>query len=317
MVRYSNRYILDITLAAWLFFLGTELFLIYTVLYSDYESYCVDFLCSSEYIYLASLLAFFIGTLWFVHLSYPEQMEAEMISIFKYIQVKDFNEVDFGNRYIWGCNFCLLGWFFLLATLPLIAIPIWGYAVGYYTEDSFLLYFFLYLAFILFSLFFVVITFPESMISNNGRGTSYIYNTCFACCLGPLYKDDKSDYRYPDTTITGFFQKHFGSDFLFSVWFFFILSIVQLIYAIYDMIIGGDKYIWINFIASLFFAIGSGLFVYTSYPNSFFSRYWWCLLTLQKEEVLEFGPEMNGIMNAMMSGPSSTEVAAKETTPLI
>ena len=311
MARYSNRYILDITIAAWLFLFGTGLFLIYTVLYGDYESYCVDFLCASEYIYLASLLAFFAGTLWFVHLSYPEQMEAEMISIFKYFDVKDFNEVDFGNRYVYGCNFCLLGWFFLFATLPLIIIPIWGYDVGYYSINEFLLYFFLYLLFILFSIFFVVITFPESMVSNNGRGTSYIYNTLFYCFLGPLYNEDVSDYKYPDTTVTGFFQKHCGSDFLFSVWLFFILSIVQLIYVIYGMFVYDDKYVWINFIASVFLAVGSGLFVYTSYPNSFFSRYWWCSMTFQKDEVLEYGPEMTSIMNAMMGQ------SPEETKPLV
>ena len=307
MVRYSNRYILDITVAAWLFFIGTGLFLIYTVLYGDYESYCTDFLCASEYIFLASIISLFIGSLWFVHLSYPEQMEAEMISIFKYFEVKDFNEVDFGKRYIYGCNFCLLGWFFLLATIPLIIIPIWGYAAGVYTENEFLLYFFLYLIFILFALFFVIITFPESMMANNGRGTSYIYDTLFYCCLGPLYNDDKSDYKYPDTTIIGFFQKHLGSDFLSTVWLFFILSIVQLLFAIYDMSVGDDNYVWVNFIASLFLVIGSGLFVYTSYPNSFFSRYWWCLISLQKEEHLEFGPEMKSIMSSMMSGTSSEE----------
>lgn len=312
MARYSNRYILDITVAAWTFLIGTGLFLIYTVLYGDYEPYCVDFLCASEYIYLASLICFFIASLWFVHLSYPEQMEAEMVSIFKYFEVKDFNEVDFDKRYIWGCNFCLLGWFFLLAALPLIVIPIWGYASGVYTENEFLLYFFIYLILILFSFFFVVITFPESMIANNGRGTSYIYDTLFYCCLGPLYNDDKSDYNYPNNTIIGFFQKHLGSDFLSTVWLIFVLSIVQLLSAIYYMSVGDDKYVWVYFIASLLFFIGSGLFVYTSYPNSFFSRYWWCLITLQQEEKLEFGTEMNSIMNAMMSRTS-----LEESKPLV
>jgi hypothetical protein len=85
----------------------------------------------------------------------------------KYFEVKNWDDVDFGNRYIYGCNFCLLGWFFLIAALPLIIIPIWGYAVGAYTVDEFLMYFFLYLIFILFSLFFVVITFPENMIGIN------------------------------------------------------------------------------------------------------------------------------------------------------
>jgi len=85
--------------------------------------------------------------------------------------------------------------------------------------------------------------------------------------------------------------------------------------SIYNLFVGDDKYSWISFIASLFFAIGSGLFVYTSYPNSFFSRYWWCLLTLQKEEQLEFGPEMNSIMNAMMAASSGT--SSEESKPLL
>jgi hypothetical protein len=300
MTRLSNRYLLDITIASWLFLFSIGLFIIYYAIYSDYE--CVnnaDFLCGSDYINLASNIGFLIGSLWFVHLTYPEQMEAEMISIFKYIEVEDFNNVDFGNRYIYGSNFSILGWVFVLAALPLIIIPIWAFAIGAYTVDEFLLYFFLYLGFILISFYFAMTTIPESMIANNGRGSSYLYNTIFACCLGPLYNDEKTDFKYPDTTLIGLFQKHLGSDFLFSVWFLLVLSIVQLVYTIYQIFVGDDKYIWISFMASLFLAIGSGLFVYTSYPNSFFSRYWWCLVTFQEDEKLEFSPELNSIMNEM------------------
>ena len=154
------------------------------------------------------------------------------------------------------------------------------------------------------------------MISNNGRGTSYIYNTCFACCLGPLYNDDKSDYRYKNDTAIGFLQKHIGSDFLFSIWLIFILSIFQFLFTIYELTIGDDKYILVSFFASLLLVIGSGLFVYTSYPNSFFSRYWWCAISSQEDEQLEFGPELSSIMKAMMSGESSSS-SLEETTPLI
>ena len=80
MTRLSNRYLLDITIASWLFLFSIGLFIIYYAIYSDYE--CVnnaDFLCGSDYINLASNIGFLIGSLWFVHLTYPEQMEAEMI----------------------------------------------------------------------------------------------------------------------------------------------------------------------------------------------------------------------------------------------
>ena len=200
---------------------------------------------------------------------------------------------------------------FVLAALPLIIIPIWAFAIGAYTVDEFILYFFLYLGFILISFYFAMTTIPESMIANNGRGSSYLYNTIFACCLGPLYNDEKTDFKYPDTTLIGLFQKHLGSDFLFSVWFLLVLSIVQLIYTIYQIFVGDDNYIWISFMASLFLAIGSGLFVYTSYPNSFFSRYWWCLVTFQEDEKLEFSPELNSIMNEMAGIPPG------ENKPLI
>lgn len=89
---------------------------------------------------------------------------------------------------------------------------------------------------------------------------------------------------------------------------------MQLIYSTYYLFVGNDQYSWISFIASLLFAIGSGLFVYTSYPNKFFSRYWWCLLTFQKEEQLEFGPEMNRIMNAMMAASGTLP---EESKPLL
>lgn len=313
MTRLSNRYLLDITIASWLFLFSIGLFVIYNAIHSDYE--CVnsaDFFCGSDYITLASNLFFFIGSLWFVHLSYPEQMEAEMISIFKYIEVEDFDNVDFGNRYIYGSSFSILGWLFLLAAVLLLIIPIWGIAIGAIAVDEFLLYFFLYLGFILISFYFAMTTIPESMIANNGRGSSYFYNIFFACCLGPLYNDEKTDFKYPDTTLIGLFQKHLGSDFLFSVWFLLILSIAQLIYTIYIFIfVGDDKYIWISFMASLFLVIGSGLFVSASYPNRFFSRYWWCLVTFQEDEKLEFSPEFSSLMNTV------ARISPGENKPLI
>jgi len=178
----------------------------------------------------------------------------------------------------------LLMWLFLLATLPFLAIPIWAYIDGDLTLTGFLIYFFIFVLVILLLVFWLVAAFPESMLMNKMRGSSFFY-ACLACCLGPLYDSTTDDFSAKPDTFAGFIQRHLGGDFLLGAWVFFVASIVQLIYTVYYVCV--DYLDWLAyalFIGSLFLAIGTGLFVYTTYPENAFSRYWWCLSTCQKED---------------------------------
>jgi len=176
----------------------------------------------------------------------------------------------------------VLMWLFLLATLPFLAIPIWAYVDGDSSLSSFLIYFFAFILVILILIFWLVAAFPESMLKNNMRGSSYFYDACLACCLGPLYDPKTGDFSARPDSFGGFIQRHLGGDFLLGAWFFLVAAIAELAYSTYYVAIDDtDGLTWTLFAGSLFVAIGSALFVYTTYPENAFSRYWWCLMTCQ------------------------------------
>jgi len=318
MARINNNYWLDITLASWLVLLGVALLVIFAAMYGDYDANCSDYTCGCDWITMACLLLFLVASLWFVHLSYPETMEAEMMSIMKFMQEPDLNKVGFARRYVWGSNFCILMWIFFVASLPFFAIPIWGYELGYVSYDALVVTLLVYSIIAVFLLLFVVITFPEFMIMNNGRGSSFFYDTFLKCCFGPLYNPQTGMLSHPDEkTWSGVIQKHFQTDFLVGVWILFVASIAQMVYAVYLVIVyPTDAYLWIFFVSSFFLLVGTGIFVYTSYPGMFFSRSCWCYMSCQKEEQLEFDPVIMALMFPPTESPEAG-ASASEESPLL
>lgn len=285
---YDNRYILDITYGAYLVLIGVLIFVVYfcVLFYDVYEAGCTAYECGSTGIELVTIILFAVASCWFVYLAYPEQLKEEIGRIMDFASCESIaKNKSFGERYIWGTNILLLMWLFLLATLPFLAIPIWAYIDGDLTLTGFLIYFFIFVLVILLLVFWLVAAFPESMLMNKMRGSSFFYDACLACCLGPLYDSTTDDFSSKPDTFAGLYQRHLGGDFLLGAWVFFVASIVQLIYTVYYVCV--DYLDWLAyalFIGSLFLAIGTGLFVYTTYPENAFSRYWWCLSTCQKED---------------------------------
>lgn len=299
--NYDNRYVLDITYGAWLILGGVALFVIYFgfALYYAVEDNCTSYECGSVGIELATIIVFFFATIWFVAITYPVQLREEMVRIMDFASCDDIGRSkSLGERFIWGTNYNLLMWLFLLATLPFLAIPIWAYADGDIGLESFLIYFFIFLIVVLILVFWLVATFPESMIKNNCRGSSYIYDSCLACCLGALYDPSTHDFSANPESLAGFIQRNLGGDFLLGAWFFFLASLAQLVYSIYYVCVDyDDGLVYTIFFGSLLLAIGSGLFVYTAYPENAFSRYWWCMSTCQQEETPKVDEEKERLTN--------------------
>ena len=284
---YDNRFVLDITFGAWLILLGILVFVAYfsAYFYDVYVAGCTAYECGSAGIELVTIIIFAAASCWFVYLSYPLQLKEEIGRIMDFAACESIEkQKSFGERYLWGTNMLILMWLFLLASLPFLAIPIWAYIDSDLSLSNFLLYFFVIVFVILLLIFWLVAAFPESMIMNKMRGSSFFYDACLACCLGPLYDPKTEDFSAKADSFAGFIQRHLGGDFLFGAWVFFVAAIAQLAYSIWYVCL--DYLDWLAyafFIGSLLLAIGSGLFVYTTYPENAFSRYWWCLSTCQTD----------------------------------
>jgi len=175
--------------------------------------------------------------------------------------------------------------------------------------DAFVMTVIAYSIVAVFLILFVVITLPEYMIMNNGQGSCLFYDTFLSCCLGPLYDKETGLLSYPDeTTWSGVIQKHFQTDFLVSVWVLFIAAAAQMVYAVYLVILYSttDEYLWIFFMSSFLQQVGTGIFVYASYPGMFFSRTYWCYVSCQKEEHLELDPVLMAVMFPSAPGSATT-----------
>lgn len=285
---YDNRYVLDITYGAWLILLGVLIFLAYfcVLFYDVYEDGCTAYECGAAGIELLLIFLFAAASVWFVYLSYPTQLKEDIGRIMDFASCESIEkQKTFGERYVWGTNMCLLMWLFLAAIIPFLAIPIWAYVDGDFTLAEFLIYLFVFVAAVALLAFWLVAAFPESVLMNKMRGSSFFYDACLACCLGPLYDAKTDDYTAPSDSFAGTVQRHLGSDFLVGAWVFLVGGIAQLALAVYLVCVDyTSAFSWAFFVASLLLALGSLLFVYTAYPEKTFSRYWWCLSTCQAEE---------------------------------
>jgi len=282
--RYDNRFLLDITVAAWLTLAGAFCFALYEAitLYIDYENSCSQFLCGSDAIVLSSAILFFIASLWFVYLSYPEQLELDLACIEEFAVIDDISKrKSFGERFVYGSQLLMLMWLFLLSIFPFYVLVIWAFAAGYLSVAYFVSYFMILVTITLLILFWLAATFPENMILNNGHGSSYFYDICLQCCCGPMKHGGEPDLE----SCSGFWHANTGSDFLVGAWIFFVGAGLALVVAIYEVYLQWTNIlIYAVLISAILIFVASALLVSSSYPGQFFSRFWWCTLTCQKGE---------------------------------
>jgi len=284
--RYDNRYVLDVTVAAWLLLIGAFLFAleVATTLYIDYENSCSAYLCGSLGTVLASAIIFLIATCLLVFISYPEELEYDLAC------VEEFGVVDsiekrksFGERFLWGSRLLIFMWLQVLALVPLYVLVIWSYTTGDLSLAYFISYFLILVTISLLVIFWIAATFPENMIKNDGRGSSYFYDLFLSCCWGARLSSTPD--LEEECTCNNFWSKHAGSDFLVGSWVFFGLAGIGLVVAIYYTYEQWTNVlIYLVLISAVLVFVGSALFVSSSYPGQFFSRFWWCTITCQKTE---------------------------------
>ncbi len=228
------------------------------------------------YNYLAYLLAsiiYIVATVLFLTVSYPDAYDKFMYETAS----ADVTKMTFMERYISGNMLLIASWLIFFATLPIIVYPCWAMAEGnleYLTGCVYLITVFFIL---LFLGFFIVACFPENLALNGGRGSSMLYDVLFSCpccdtfccCFGGK----------------AWLQTHFGNDLLASLWLIVLGSIFCLALAVYYVVVNSKmvvSYMWL--LSSLFFTIGSYLFVYTFYHENYGSTICFDFLTCSKSE---------------------------------
>lgn len=286
--RYDNSFMLDLTLSAYILLAGSFLFSVYEsfIYFMDYENGCSEYTCGIDAIVLASSGVLLLAIFFFVRLSYPEELKRDLALVTEFAVVDSISKrKSFGERFIWGSNWPILMWLFLIALLPIIAIPVWGYKEGDLSTSYFVSYLLIIIFIALLLIFWLVATLPESMIANNGQGSSYFYDLTLSACCGTLHlapdQDESNGDEYFCCNVY-FWKKHTGSDFLVGSWVFFGVSGAALAVSIYYTYLEYQNLlIYIMLVSSLLFFVGTAILVYCSYPGQFFSRFWWCTMTCQ------------------------------------
>lgn len=282
--RYDNRYVLDITVAAALLLIGSFLLALYEafVLFLDYENSADSNTLACDGVVLASSGLLLLGAFIFMYISYPEELRYEL-HVIESFKSDNGPRHSFAQRYLWGSSLLVVMWIFVLATLPLFAVPPLKYLAGSIDLAYCIVYELIIAAGTVVLVFWLVATFPENMSSNEGRGSSWFYDTFLACCpISQCCGDDN------------FLKQHAGSDFLVGSWFFFggagifFAVVVYYCYIQYQYLL-----IYCALLGAIAIWIGSALLVWCSYPGTFYSRMWWCLMTCQNGEVWVAEEDLN------------------------
>lgn len=110
---------------------------------------------------------------------------------------------------------------------------------------------------------------PENMQANDGRGSSWFYDNiakcCCCCCVGE------------DSVC----KTHFGNDNLAGGWLFFILTTLLVPFSFFTFSYGVAFGIS-SIVCAVGFSVGSGIFVYVSYPENMLSTVIFDTLTCTK-----------------------------------
>lgn len=274
--RYDNRYVLDITVAAALLLIASFLLALYEsfILFLDYENSEDATTLACDGVVLASSVLFLLGTMIFMYVSYPDQLRHEL-QLVEGFKGEGAERHSFGERYLWGTSLLCVMWIFVLATLPLFAVPVLKYEAGSFDLAYCIVFELIVATGLLVLAFWLVATLPENMMQHNGRGSRYFHETFLSCCPVSSCCGDED-----------FLLQHAGSDFLVGSWLFFagagifFAVVVYYCYIQYQYLL-----IYIALIGAIALWAGASLLVFVSYPGNFYSRLWWCLMTCQKGEV--------------------------------
>lgn len=253
----------DVLMSCWFLLLSTLFFTIIPIqMLIDSNSSTPTVKLVYYSCFLISGALYLIGTIAFLAVSYPEAMEELMQSMTK----MDPSKMSFWEKYFYGNSLLIMTWFFALATLPIVIYYVYGMIEGSVSIAYGVLA--MIASFVAFGILFiwVVATFPENIIKNEGRGSQYVL-----------------EFMSRNKMFCGreeFWSYHFQSDFLVGSWAFLLISALALPGAIYFFVMNPTTFeYYMLLLSSTFFVLGSILLVHASYPGNFTSDLSWRILT--------------------------------------
>lgn len=257
----------DLQLGSWLFLVSSILFLIISCryVYVGYNDYDDDFTQVNFLILLISSILFVIASGLFVYASYPQ----EMMKLMTRIQSQEASRLTFIEKYFIGNYFTIALWLLTISLLPVFVYIIWAYIDGIIEIAVFIFFLVVMVAVYAALALWIIASFPESLESNNGMGSTYFFN--LFCCF---------DYFFDNKV---FLKKHLTPDFLAASWIFVVFvmaGVVVSAYLLYANYLSPDLWIYVLFLCSIvILSIGSLLFVYGVYPyNIAGSNLFWQVL---------------------------------------
>lgn len=277
----------DMQIASWMFLISSALFIAMEVdEILDAERGIDDpdiYIKVEDWCFLVMGILFTLGSIYFVILSYPAEMAAEMNKIAH----EDMSKLTFLERYFTGTDFLIATWLFLLCGLPLF-----GYT-GYMLADdpsscSGWVLLLGSLGYVAILSVWVIASMPENLVANDGKGSSYFFDYCFQpycfplfCCYGVCCR------CCCNSMDLALWRVHLGTDMLAGGWLFFLMACLLMPYAIYYAIwFPGETYTWLTMGSTVGFVWGAGLMVYTSYPENVGSTWTWDTMTCNKASKL-------------------------------
>mmetsp|Transcript_6040 Transcript_6040/g.7423 ORF Transcript_6040/g.7423 Transcript_6040/m.7423 type:complete len:307 (-) Transcript_6040:59-979(-) len=254
---WSYHFGTDLLIASWCF-VGASIiwFVLELEVILDEDKVHRFYVAFSHDCTLACTILFLIGSVYFVYLSYPEEM-AKMIYILSH---EDATKLSFMERYFTGSDFLIGSWFFVIASAPFLVYGVYATIVD---PSSWVGWTYLVASAIMFFVLgiWVYASFPENMQKNNGAGSTYFYDNYFSkCCCG----------------MDAMMEKYCKTDMLLGLWFFLILTALfmppVIITCIYYPTYGSS---WLDLIMMTLWLVGTALMTYSSYENNMNSSICW------------------------------------------
>ena len=238
----------DMLVGSYLWMISSAAYMFYTIyrLKNDMNAHTIANAVAGVLYTLASV--------YFVKLSYPENM---MLMAY-HVMAIDPQSMTFIDRYFMANEMLIASWFFFAGfVIPYIFVIAYEFMTQSYNKafmDTVTTIIALPLLVI-----FNLTALPDAMRANNGRGSSFFFDTIWI----PVLRLEKNSDQYT------FWIKHLGNDALALFWMFGVIGIVSGVAIIPLVIIDPTSpSTWFLFWTTMPFSVGCVLMLRASYPEN-------------------------------------------------
>ena len=235
---------------------GSYLFLFSSIVYLAYAVYLVltdtstTMTAVMSWGNLTSATGFFVGSVYFCKLSYPEVGVAMVTRALR----EDASKMSWTTKYFTHNEMLIAIWGFQLGFAPYFVIAaFYAYYGDYFAAAAYGVSTVLLMGLMC---FWLVAAMPHNMQRNGGQGSSYFYDA--VCCCPRRGSPSEA-----------FWRTHLGSDFLAGSWIFCVAGVLATLGVLAAVWEDPDSLVaWCVFLSTAPFGVGSVLFVRSAYPST-------------------------------------------------